>query len=356
MKSNNILINKITNKITNKIAKNKLKQKMISILAAITLVGLFCGCQKVEEPAASTQDITRDEVQGISAEVPASEPDAVQNTDQNAEPDAVQNSDLSPEPASETVPENDMDSNLEDTDLAILGSDNVEIYQVPNPSLDYFMSDLYAVADRELIPLQFVKVTEEANQIVDTEAWFAANKLPAFKNEDEAYRYDIINNGNIGQYSMEIYDKNTNQLVIAMDFSEYGYANDFQEKDRPYIDQNINAVKRKDSILYVSTGHYTYAQSSPHTSYITAIDLKAKEVIWKSEPLVNNARCFELIDDIIVCGYGFTAEDDYLIQLDAQTGKVLDKQLLKSAPQYIIKKEDLLYVRTYNTNYTFKIQ
>lgn len=29
--------------------------------------------------------------------------------------------------------------------------------------------------------------------------------------------------------------------------------------------------------------------------------------------------------DVIFCGYGFTAEDDYLYQLDKNTGEVIDR-------------------------------
>ena len=66
-----------------------------------------------------------------------------------------------------------------------------------------------------------------------------------------------------------------------------------------------------------------------------------------------NADNFAIIDDFIICGYGFTAEDDYLYILDKYTGKVLDRILLKTGPDYIYEIGDKLYVRTYNTNYVF---
>lgn len=69
-----------------------------------------------------------------------------------------------------------------------------------------------------------------------------------------------------------------------------------------------------------------------------------------------NSKNFLVIDDVIHSGYGFTAEPDFLYQINRYTGKVLEKTLLKSAPGYLIKKDSILYVRTYNTDYQFMVQ
>jgi hypothetical protein len=90
--------------------------------------------------------------------------------------------------------------------------------------------------------------------------------------------------------------------------------------------------------------------------YLTAIDTKTNQIIWRSKPLVCNARNFEIINEVIICGYGFTAEPDFLYLINKNSGKILQQITLKTAPDYIIRKENKLYVRTYDTDYIFGIK
>ena len=108
-------------------------------------------------------------------------------------------------------------------------------------------------------------------------------------------------------------------------------------------------------MLYVSLSHNTYSENAPNHAYITAIDLTDMSILWKTEPLVSNARNFEIIGNEIVCGYGFTAEDDFLYQIDRDTGRILEQIPVNSQADYIIQKDDQLFVRTYDTNYVFQI-
>ena len=91
-------------------------------------------------------------------------------------------------------------------------------------------------------------------------------------------------------------------------------------------------------------------------AYITAIDLSTNEIIWRTNPLTCNTLNFVLYDDMIVCGYGFTQEPDYLYTVNKKSGAIAQKILLKSGPNYIIQKENQLFVRTYNTDYIFEIK
>ena len=70
---------------------------------------------------------------------------------------------------------------------------------------------------------------------------------------------------------------------------------------------------------------------------------------------MTNGKTFEIIDDTIVCGYGFTAEPDYLNLVSRLDGSLLQQIPVKSMVDYIYRKDDTLYVRTYDTNYTFQI-
>jgi glucose dehydrogenase len=89
--------------------------------------------------------------------------------------------------------------------------------------------------------------------------------------------------------------------------------------------------------------------------YITAIDTDTNQVVWRSQPQVCNARNFLIVDGVIICGYGFTAEPDFIYILDKNSGKILQQIPVATAVDYLIKKDDKLYVRTYDTNYIFEI-
>lgn len=154
-----------------------------------------------------------------------------------------------------------------------------------------------------------------------------------------------------------IYDGEKGKMIDAYDFTAWCYSPEFIEADKEFINQRIVWVQKVGDILYVAHGHNTYAKSSKGmNAYITAIDMNTKEVLWRSQPLISNAYNFEIIDDVIVCGYGFTAEPDFLYTLNRHTGAVIQKLPLKSGPSFIIRKQKELYVRTYNSDYIFTIE
>lgn len=252
------------------------------------------------------------------------------------------------------------------------------------PPFEYYLSDKVKVEKPQ--PLVLTLNQESANRIIDEDKWFQDNDL-------KLNRYDIADesNGYIGnlpnkiekQYNdktivsafydnsyiycvygtdysdgnlLRIYDSSSLELLYFLDFSNYILSPDYEEKDYEYISQAIKWASIKDNILYISNNHITYAKSSHNLNgYITAINLSDKSILWRSEALVQNAADFLIAGNSIICGYGFTDELDYLYQLDISTGRIIDSISLKTAPSYILKKDDILYVRTYNTNYEFKI-
>jgi hypothetical protein len=78
--------------------------------------------------------------------------------------------------------------------------------------------------------------------------------------------------------------------------------------------------------------------------------------LWRSQPLVCNANNFVIINDVIICGYGFTAEPDFLYLIDKTTGEILQQIKVKTAPEYLIQKDNKLYVRTYDRDYLFEVR
>lgn len=221
-----------------------------------------------------------------------------------------------------------------------------------NPSWDYYSLE---ASEPGASPLRLVKLTEEANQITDTEAWFEKNNLTTDVEDTGNYTCEILTGEGGEPYLIRVTKKESGESYI-LNFSDYQFANDFKESDASFVRQTIRFTQVKDDILYLSIGHLTYAETSPHNAYVAAVDLKQGKLLWKSRPLVSNAHNFVIKGDVLLCGYGFTAEPDYLYQLDLATGQVIAELPLKSKADYLILKDNILYVRTYNTDYTFRVE
>lgn len=149
---------------------------------------------------------------------------------------------------------------------------------------------------------------------------------------------------------------NSETVRCFYDFSNYTYAPENRPDDMPYVEQELIWAQIRDNVLYVSHAHHTYSDSSMgKNAYITAIDMTSGRVVWRSGPRVANAQTFEIIGDVLVCGYGFTEEDDYLVQLNRWTGEELHRTPVKSAPEWIFTKGDRLLVRCYDRDYQFAV-
>lgn len=251
------------------------------------------------------------------------------------------------------MPEPDISSQEKNISMAApadLGA--IRQIHMENPSWEYYCATEPASL---AAPLKLTKLTQEANQITDTDDWFEKNNLSLNVEDSGKYGLGIPSDENGGKCRIQVVDGEKGE-VFELDFSDFEYAGDFKQSEKEFVRQQIRYAQVKDHILYLSIGHLTYAESSPHNAYVAAVDLAEKKLLWKSQPLVSNAANFVIKGDVLLCGYGFTAEPDYIYQLDLGSDKVIDKTAVKSKADYLILKDNILYVRTYNTDYTFRIE
>ena len=219
--------------------------------------------------------------------------------------------------------------------------------RMENPSWEYYTAEIVVSGTK---PFGIKLFEESANEIIDTDAWFEKNELQLTGNSnEEEYGCYIDYDGVI------VCITKGGEVIAELEFTEFMYAPDLVEADRDFVDERVRDAKIRNGVLYVSVSHLTYAESAPSNAYIMAISLEDYSMIWKSKPLVCNSYNFEIVDDIIFTGYGFTAEPDYLFQIDRLTGTVLEQYKINSRADYIICKDDKLYVRTYDTDYVFEV-
>lgn len=281
-----------------------MNKKIVSLLVLVTALFSMCGC-------GSSQGTSKEN--NIEKDVAANYEENIENIDSEVKEDEA---------------------------------NGIKIFHISNPSWEYYNAD----DDKwEVEPLELEREVEKANEIIDDDKWFAENKVTNPNEEFLTSKEFTIDKDN--RLLLTINDRN-----IQLDFSDYKYADYYKEEDKEFIDQEINFAALQNNILYVSIGHRTYAKSCPHNAYIVAVNLDDMKVLWKTEPLTCNSRNFEVTDNVIICGYGFTEEDDYLKQIDIKTGRLIDKIPLKSAAHYIILKGNDLYVRCYDTDYKFNVK
>jgi len=123
------------------------------------------------------------------------------------------------------------------------------------------------------------------------------------------------------------------------------------------ISHEIMFALAKGGTLFVEHTNLMYAKDNRgQNAFVSAIDLATGDLAWRSQPLVANGRNFALVRGAVVCGYGFTAEPDFLYVLNAATGAVSQKLPVHSGPDYFAEKDGKMFVRTYDTDEVFAIQ
>ena len=216
------------------------------------------------------------------------------------------------------------------------------------PETKYITIDLSGVGEIHpkgdaVSPLTLKIVSEEENGIDFANEWYESKQLslPMVGKEwnnfyDDEYQY--IWSGD----ALYIYENISGNCLYVLEYPT----------DKWYI--NGNNACLLDDIFYGISVTNGYAQ--PDSCFMFAYDLENEKLLWRSADQTYNSMNFLVKGDVIFCGYGFTAEDDYLYQLDKNTGEVIDRLPLKKMPDLMAVKDDRLYVHTYSYDYVIEVQ
>ncbi|MCR4990758.1 MAG: hypothetical protein K6A38_07845 [Lachnospiraceae bacterium] len=213
--------------------------------------------------------------------------------------------------------------------------------------------------DRDFVPIKITQKSCKENEILDEQRWLDEVGMTLWDDyfNDGYYYYRLVDDDGYGhKQEVRIYDNN-NQLEYIFNFEDFLMEKGYEDsEDADFIKRGIGNCMLTDNYLYVSIFHNTYAESCPENGYLVCVDVNTGEVVWISDPQVVNSYNFIRLGDNLVCGYGFTDEDDYLYVLNRFTGKTEQKIKLKKSPDYIWQNENELYVRTYSYDYVFEFE
>ncbi len=242
-----------------------------------------------------------------------------------------------------------------------------------------FQSELAKAAAKTASSIRLKLKSTKANQITDEADWFDRNvlarPLPAL---EEDYRYvpaetrwgelklfrTSPSGEHVGIYAVArklekpvdgVYDESFAYTAVLFnkDYKPVGLfvLDDFFP---PILE--MSQVALVDHVLYFDNNFNGYASiMKEKTGYLVALDLDSGQVRWSSSALTASFRGFLVHGDVIFAGYGFTDEPDHLFVIDRSSGKVLQKEKLKSAHDFFVVKKDVLYVRCYDTDYEFTV-
>ena len=216
------------------------------------------------------------------------------------------------------------------------------------PETKYITIDLSGVGEIHpkgdaVSPLTLKIVSEEENGIDFANEWYESKQLslPMVGKEwnnfyDDEYQY--IWSGD----ALYIYENISGNCLYVLEYPT----------DKWYI--NGNNACLLDDIFYGISVTNGYAQ--PDSCFMFAYDLKNNKLLWRSGDQTCNTMNFIVKNDVIICGYGFTSEKDYLYQLNLHTGEVIASLELKKQPDLLVPQDNMLYVHTYSYNYTIEMQ
>lgn len=216
------------------------------------------------------------------------------------------------------------------------------------PETKYITIDLSGVGEIHpkgdaVSPLTLKIVSEEENGIDFANEWYESKQLslPMVGKEwnnfyDDEYQY--IWSGD----ALYIYENISGNCLYVLEYPT----------DKWYI--NGNNACLLDDIFYGISVTNGYAQ--PDSCFMFAYDLENNKLLWRSGDQTCNTMNFIVKKDVIICGYGFTSEKDYLYQLNLHTGEVIASLELKKQPDLLVPQDNILYVHTYSYNYTIEMQ
>ena len=191
-------------------------------------------------------------------------------------------------------------------------------------------------------PLKLQIISEEYNNIDWANDWYERENLslPMIGNEwnhfyDDTYEY-LWADDELYIFDRQISNSDTHCLYVLQ-----------YPTDKWYI--NGNNAWLKDGIFYGASVTNGYA--GPDSCFMFAYDLEQDKLLWRSADQSYNSMNFVVKGDVILCGYGFTAEDDYLYQINRNTGEILDRLELKKMPDLLVEQDGKLYVHTYSYDY-----
>ncbi len=147
-----------------------------------------------------------------------------------------------------------------------------------------------------------------------------------------------------------------NTTEALLDFESFLHPPKVDPQWAKFAVSDVTYALVREGVLFVANGGGSYAKEmGGKKGFVSALDLKTGELLWRSDPLVHGSGPFVIWRDFLVTGYGFTAEPDFVFMLRRDTGEVATKATIKSAPDDLQLSGDRLHVEAYEHVHDFEL-
>ncbi|AKT40288.1 hypothetical protein [Chondromyces crocatus] len=210
--------------------------------------------------------------------------------------------------------------------------------------------------------------SEKRNVITDTADWLQSNQLISRTLRGSESMPAHVGSTFRGQRLSEVFVSPDHDIALYRGTSDFLVVSAPGKTPRVYdvsaavasvpsVRFGVDFAQLVGRTLLVQLAYNGYAKDAGgRTGYVVAFDAETGRLSWSSEPLTGNLGNFHVAGGSIVAGYGFTAEPDFLHVLDLNTGEITQKIPLKSGPTWILSQGNRLMVRTYDTDYVFRVE
>lgn len=153
------------------------------------------------------------------------------------------------------------------------------------------------------------------------------------------------------------WDRAAGRFTFAFDFAAWSRPPQVRPGDEAFVDMDIGWAQVAGDRLYVSHFHRTHSASSMGANgFIVALRVPDGTVEFSSEPRVANSATFEVIGGLVITGYGFTSEPDYVYALSALDGETLARTRVHTAPEDLAVRGNQVLVRAYDRTYELRLR
>jgi len=147
-----------------------------------------------------------------------------------------------------------------------------------------------------------------------------------------------------------------NTTEALFDFESYLHPPKVDPQWAQFAVSDVTYALVREGVLFVANGGGSYAKEmGGKKGFVSALDLKTGELLWRSSPLVHGGGPFVFWRDFLITSYGFTAEPDYVYMLKRDTGEVATKASIKSAPDDMTLNGDRLHIEAYEHVHDFDV-
>lgn len=229
----------------------------------------------------------------------------------------------------------------------------------------------FATTTRPPLDVQLRVIANDENDVIDIDSWLEENpvgtfagSVPTMPSSFDGSQFMFLTFGGRGLFAYGD-GQSVDLLLYRNERTDSLFAMHLAELDAMYT--TIRHAEQHEGVVYLNYANPMSAEANEgDNGYVVAIDATEGSLLWRSEPLRANSYNFIVLGDVLLSGYGFTDEPDYIYAIDRRTGRVIEELRVPTMAEYFSLREtreldggQIVYevaVRTYNRDLVIELR